>query len=298
MAALAFPNNPDNGETYTTSSGITYTWNESDSVWTSGQVADLPLSGGTLTGPLTLSGAPTASLHAVTKAYADTLTTLGTQGDITLTGKINGPASFIIDPAPTGNDVGGTVIIKGDLQVDGTTTTINSTTLEIDDKAITLAKGSNNKASADGSGIIVDCGSNTDATILYDSGNNQWDFNNEIAGTTATFTGTVSAQGSVLTSDKRFKKNVTDAKSQLADVVALGNSLKNWDWTDDAPIFEKDVRSLGLIAQDVEEICPSLVVTQERTDDPYKAIKNDVLIMKILGAVAELSAKIDALESG
>lgn len=34
-------------------------------------VGYLPLAGGTLTGPLTLSGAPTATLHAATKAYVD-----------------------------------------------------------------------------------------------------------------------------------------------------------------------------------------------------------------------------------
>ena len=36
---------------------------------------DLPISGGTLTGPLTLSGAPTTPLMAATKAYVDTETT-------------------------------------------------------------------------------------------------------------------------------------------------------------------------------------------------------------------------------
>lgn len=42
-----------------------------------------------------------------------------------------------IDPAPM-NDIGGTVIIKGNLQVDGTTTTVNSTTVTIDDPIFTL----------------------------------------------------------------------------------------------------------------------------------------------------------------
>ena len=33
----------------------------------------LALAGGTMTGALTLSGAPTASLHAATKAYVDSV---------------------------------------------------------------------------------------------------------------------------------------------------------------------------------------------------------------------------------
>lgn len=45
---------------------------------------------------------------------------------------------IIIDPYPAGGDVGGTVIIKGNLQVDGTTTTINSTQVTIDDPIFVL----------------------------------------------------------------------------------------------------------------------------------------------------------------
>ena len=56
------------------------------------------------------------------------------------------------------------------------------------------------------------------------------------------------------TSDQRFKKNITDANPQLADVTALGEKLCNWDWTDDAPITRKDTRSLGVIAQEVEAL--------------------------------------------
>ncbi len=169
----------------------------------------------------------------------------------------------------------------------------------------------------------------------------------------ASFAGTVSAQGSVLTSDQRFKENITDANPQLADVTALGNKLRNWDWTADAPVADKDTRFLGLVAQEAETVCPGIVTTIARTkdgaeltpevvvpavyetrtvpavldeegevveaetteqvlvteeqvtpatyeqlDDSYKGIKNDILIMKLLGAVAELSAKVAALEAG
>ena len=43
-----------------------------------------------------------------------------------------------IDPQPAEGDISGTVVIKGDLIVDGTTTTINSTTVDISDRIITL----------------------------------------------------------------------------------------------------------------------------------------------------------------
>ena len=82
-----------------------------------------------------------------------------------------------IDPPGTGK-----VIISGDLQVDGTTTTINSTTVDIDDKNITLAKGAINAAAADGGGITLE-GPTTSATLLYESDDDSWNFNKK---TTAT----------------------------------------------------------------------------------------------------------------
>ena len=49
--------------------------------------------------------------------------------NVTLLGELRGPASFVIDPAAIGDNTG-VVVIKGDLQVDGSQTTINSTTLD------------------------------------------------------------------------------------------------------------------------------------------------------------------------
>ena len=74
--------------------------------------------------------------------------------DLNMTGTLSGPATFNIDPAAVGDNTG-TVVIKGNLQVDGTTTTINSTTLAVDDKNIVLGDGAANDAAADGSGITV-----------------------------------------------------------------------------------------------------------------------------------------------
>ena len=117
--------------------------------------------------------------------------TLGTTdsptfANTTLTGSLRGPATFTIDPAAVGDNTG-TLVIAGNLQVDGTTTTINSTTMEVDDLNITLASGAANAAAANGAGITVDGAS---ATITYDSTNDEWDFNKDI-----NVTGTVTADG-------------------------------------------------------------------------------------------------------
>ena len=76
-----------------------------------------------------------------------------------------------IDPPGTGK-----VIISGDLQVDGTTTTINSTTLDVDDINITIAKGAATAAAANGGGITLE-GPTTAATFTYASSDDSWNFN-------------------------------------------------------------------------------------------------------------------------
>ena len=76
------------------------------------------------------------------------------------------PETFTIDPSPYSN-IGGTVIINGNLQVNGTNTIINSTTLDVEDLNITLAKGTTDAVSSYGAGLTIDLGTDGNATILY-----------------------------------------------------------------------------------------------------------------------------------
>jgi len=111
-----------------------------------------------------------------TNARADARITNAFNSNVTLAGELRGPATFVIDPAVVGNNTG-LVQIKGNLQVDGTTTTVNSQTLDVADKNITVANGAANKGAADGGGLTVDCGSDTDATLTYASSDDTWNVN-------------------------------------------------------------------------------------------------------------------------
>ena len=88
-------------------------------------------------------------------------------------GTLTGDATMVLDPATVGDNTG-TVQIKGNLQVDGTTTTVNSTTMTVADKNIEIAKGAANDAAADGAGITVDAGSNTDKTWNWVDATDSW----------------------------------------------------------------------------------------------------------------------------
>jgi hypothetical protein len=87
------------------------------------------------------------------------------------TNTISGPATITIDPAGVGDNTG-LVVIKGDLQIDGTTTTINSTTVTIDDKNIQIADGAANDAAADGAGFTITSGDGNKTFQFQDSGDN------------------------------------------------------------------------------------------------------------------------------
>lgn len=99
-----------------------------------------------------------------------------TFANTTLTGELRGPETFIIDPAAVGDNTG-TVVIKGNLQIDGTTTTINSTTITIDDKNLVLADGAANAAAANGAGITI---TGAGATFNYVSTGDKWQANKSI----------------------------------------------------------------------------------------------------------------------
>ena len=106
------------------------------------------------------------------------LTLLNASGDTALPGqlRINGDVIRSSGDTPAITLSGANVTIAGDLTVNGTTTTINSTTLDVDDKNITIAKGAANAAAADGGGITLE-GPTTAATILYEADDDSWNLN-------------------------------------------------------------------------------------------------------------------------
>jgi hypothetical protein len=73
------------------------------------------------------------------------------------------PSEFTIDPSGHGNATG-KVIILGDLEVKGTTTTINSSVVDISDVRIVLASNASNSSQADGAGFEI---SGANVTFTY-----------------------------------------------------------------------------------------------------------------------------------
>ena len=106
-------------------------------------------------------------------------------GDVRITSNVissRTTGTLIIDPNPIGDSAGGfggELVIRGNLTVQGTTTTINSTTVSVNDKNIVLADSAANATAADGAGLTIGGAlySGTKASILYDGATDRWDFN-------------------------------------------------------------------------------------------------------------------------
>jgi len=83
---------------------------------------------------------------------------------------ISGPSEITIDPSGVGDNTG-TVRIKGDFIVDGTQTTLNSTTVEIADFVVGIASTATSDALADGAGLEFGPSDNT-FKYFHNSGTN------------------------------------------------------------------------------------------------------------------------------
>ena len=102
-------------------------------------------------------------------AITTSLTTPSGSFDLVNTGATTvnfaGAGTTVNIGAATGNtNILNNMVISGNLLVQGTTTTVSSTTLDVADKNLTLAKGATDSATADGAGITID-GAN--ATFNY-----------------------------------------------------------------------------------------------------------------------------------
>ena len=136
-----------------------------------------------------------------------------------------------------GDADGGTVtvnkdlVVSGDLTVNGTTTTVNSTTLDVDDINITIAKGAANAAAANGAGLTVDGAS---ATILYTSATDSWNFNKPLIASNTNYWlipvgNTAARPGTPATGMIRYNSEISSFEGYAASAWASLGGVKSVD---------------------------------------------------------------------
>ena len=193
----------------------------------------------TPTSPVLFTGATTLTIGYGSTASSTTNISTGAVGSGN-TKTINigtGGAAGSTTNINLGDADGGTVtvnkdlVVSGDLTVNGTTTTINSTTLDVDDLNITVAKGAANSAAADGAGLTVDGAS---ATILYTHATTSWDFNKPLKATNTDYwllpAGNIAARpGTAVAGMIRYNSEITAFEGYASGAWSSLGGVKSVD---------------------------------------------------------------------
>jgi len=151
--------------------------------------ANAVITGGSVNGATI--GATSASTGAFTTLTASGATTVTNTTESTSAGTGALLVSGGVGIAKNLN-VTGSAFISGNLTVTGTLTAIQSTTLDVSDLNITVAKGAASAAAANGAGITVDGAS---ATILYTNATDTWNLNKGLVVTTGSLSSTLNVTG-------------------------------------------------------------------------------------------------------
>jgi hypothetical protein len=211
--------------------------------------------------------------------------------DLDISGELHGPSEFIIDPRTVGDNTG-TVIVKGNLQVDGSYTIVNSNEVDISDLTLKVAsnlKDVNHLISTNGAGLDV---SNI-ASLRYKStgnGNHVWELSGgdllgNVLGSAATLTtarniGGVSFNGSADIDlpgvNQQGNQNTTGSAAKIAsitnsDIVQLTETQTLTNKTLTAPTLTN--ASLGTPASGDLSNCTFPTLNQNTTGNAATATK-------------------------
>lgn len=161
-----------------------------------------------------------------------TISITGTSNEIEITGTtaqaLGGGPSYTIG-LPNDVTIGNNLTVTGDLYVNGTTTTVNTADLYVEDKFIVLASGS--ATAADG-GIIIDRGSDAQGNIAfgYDSATDRWGYQNGLTDSTNAIT--IGTDGNSAFAAYVFTEAAhTSTKPTTGEFVTAGSIYTNTDGT-------------------------------------------------------------------
>ena len=116
----------------------------------------------------------------------------------------------------------------------------------------------------------------------------------EITGSNGNLTGYLRVAGDITayySSDRRLKDNIQPIESPLEKVSKLGGY--SFDWIPTEGIHINEGHDIGVIAQEVEEILPEVVITR---DNGYKAVQYEKIVALLIEANKELKERIEKLE--
>jgi len=119
--------------------------------------------------------------------------------------------------------------------------------------------------------------------------------NQAVLTTSAVTFASVSATGDVVaysSSDRRLKDNIKNIENPIEKVQQLNGVT--WEWNSNADELQQSLPTVGVIAQEVEEVLPQLVHDRE---NGYKGVDYAKLTGLLIEAIKEQQKQIDELKS-
>jgi hypothetical protein len=176
---------------------------------------------------LTLSGDLAVNGADITTTSTGTATLFNTNAT---TVNIAGAGTTVNIGAATGTTtVGNSLVVTGDLFVNGTTTQVNTTELYVEDKFIVLASGS---ATAADAGIMIDRGSDADGNIAFgfDVATDRWGYQNGLSDVSGSMV--IGTNGNSAFAGYVFTEAAhTSTKPTTGEFVQAGSIYANTDGT-------------------------------------------------------------------
>jgi len=168
-----------------------------------------------------------ANIHTFTSSFGTTFSSSVDSRLDTLEG------TGTIQGLGTGNNVTfakvtttGDVVVGGDLVVQGNTVTLNTATLIVEDKLITLASGSTSSATADGAGIEI---AGAGANFVYQHSTTA--FTSSVALIAPSVTSSINL-GATAGNSKRIAFRNTNGNLDLVPTASVAGDLLQWNGTD------------------------------------------------------------------
>ena len=199
-----------------------------------------------------------------------------------------------------GSGSSSTVTIPGNLTVSGTTTTVNSTTVNLNDHNIVLDSGNSTSAVVDGAGITIEGGSGDDATFTYSTTGPQFELklgssyeDLQVAKLTASsldISGDVDVDGSLETD--ALSLNGTTVSATAAELNVLdGFAGVTADLT-----YAKDLRATGVTTTEFDKLDGLTATTSEL--NILDGVTSTASELNILDGVTATTSEINLIDGG
>tara|TARA_R100000908_G_scaffold47698_1_gene23576 strand:- start:1064 stop:4276 length:3213 start_codon:yes stop_codon:yes gene_type:complete len=188
---------------------------------------------------------------------------------------------MVIDGGDLANGTHSKVVIKGDLQVDGDTTTVNTAVLEVEDLNITVAKNAANAAAANGAGLTV---AGASATLIYASSGDRWNFNKDLS-----VAGALSAD----TSFTLDSTTISTAEIAVLDGIALSSNVPTGAVTADKALTvdaNKDLNDSSNHLRDVR--MRNLTSTGSVTSTQFSSDYGDIKTVQVASGQIAIGASV------